>query len=225
MREIGPNKLCVLVRFGRAEHLRSFRERGEIRMGSLLEHQQAEAKEIGDRFEGSLLIKQPRETLELKIDNLIVDHRDIVGPVIITGNPSNTGNVFCLYAITTPTDLQGIDARNGDFGGHFVLIKDGDELLRRIGAALCRDGRTGKARLVEYYDEDNHDGHTGPFMKPSAFAHQSEFRVLIQPGQIEPIFLYLGDLRDIVSEVHVFNEIGDLIDFNSKEARAQGITW
>jgi hypothetical protein len=69
--------------------------------------------------------------------------------------------------------------------------------------------------FVEYYDPDVFSGETGPFQKPATFAHQKEFRFVVQPGCRNAIELRLGSLIDITTNIFPASEINRLVEFPS----------
>lgn len=92
-----------------------------------------------------------------------------------------------------------IDERNLRFGDTFAVLTNGDEFLRRVKAAAKAKsaGYNLEYRLVEYYDEDTHQGEVGIFRKRTVFSYQSEFRIALIPGVDRPYSFAVGDLSDI----------------------------
>jgi hypothetical protein len=97
-----------------------------------------------------------------------------------------------------------------------IVVLRSATFIERVCAKAAERGFQCTYRLVEYYDEETHDGETGPFLKPSRFAYQNEFRFAISPGDIKPICLEVGSLLDITSEILPLARINELIKFEVK---------
>ena len=78
--------------------------------------------------------------------------------------------------------------------------------------------------LVEYYTLDKYSGETGPFRKPSYFAYQSEFRLIVRPG-IALRKMVIGNLDDITSDVLPLPEINRIVDLSPGAAHKAGLSW
>ncbi len=114
-----------------------------------------------------------------------------------------------MYALRAKAAGTLIDQRNCSFGDAFAIVTEHDEFMRRVKAAAKKSGHILDYHLLEYVDEFSYEGHLGIFKKDSGFAHQSEFRIALQPGTGAPYRLEVGDLSDIVIA-------GPLADVNSR---------
>jgi hypothetical protein len=88
-----------------------------------------------------------------------------------------------------------------------------EEFLRRVKKAAEALPHELQCYLVEYYSE-SYSGPVGIFRKRSIFAHQSEFRIALVPGDGKPYTLRVGDLSDIVGR-------GDLDDLKHIHLRSR----
>ena len=106
-------------------------------------------------------------------------------------------NVFCAYAVSEQTEIDGLDPRVQGFGDTFVAFINLSEFLTRLAKAAKKLGQQIKADRVRYFDESEHHGSVGPFRKVQDFTYQSEYRVAMFPGLGQPVHLNIGDLRNI----------------------------
>jgi hypothetical protein len=63
----------------------------------------------------------------------------------------------------------------------------------------------------------------GPFRKPSRFAYQQEYRIVVRPGQAPFRNLVIGDISDITSPVLPLSDLDQIVDFSQEAAIAAGI--
>ena len=220
--------ILILFKFGREEHLRAFREQGMLHMLTM-RHFAAEENQNaarGDRFEGASTIIQPahlRMTISHPLlGSLEVNPNDVVGPVIISCNVEAEHNIFCMFSLTAPTQKPLLSEEYLHFGDHFVLILNADEFIERVKRAVLAANLTGDAGQVNYYDDTTYSGPIGPFKKPSRFAYQQEFRIVLRPGMIPFRNLMVGDLSDITTPVLPLSELDAVCDFSEKAAIGAG---
>jgi hypothetical protein len=212
----------LLFKFGQREHLQDFRD-GILHMSSQtffanLENDAARS----DRYEGTDRIHQPQEIKQITFTDhvrgteIVLTPENLRGPVsIFFGRRSY--NLFCMYGLTPPFDVghPTIDARNLMFGKSFVSIIDPQEFISRVYYGAKNAGLRGGCKMVEYYNETEHSGDTGPFRKPSAFSHQREFRIAVYPGSSDPIRLHIGSLADITTAILPLADFSRLVEFRS----------
>ena len=128
-------------------------------------------------------------------------------------------NVFCMFAVTTPQESL-LHPENLGFGSSFVLIRNTQEFLNRVGKTAQMQNLEIKAGMVKYFDEEKHSGRIGPFLKPSRFTHQSEFRLVASPGIADVRELIIGSIEDITTPVLPLADIDSLVDFTPASARS-----
>jgi hypothetical protein len=223
---------AILMRFGQKAHLEEFRQ-GILFTRPLQHFARIEKHDLQryDRFEGSEQIVQPKDIKQFTIrDNatgreIVTTSADFAGPIIISTGKQTNCNVFCMFSVTQPVPKNFVDSRNYAFGDSFIIVTNTQEFLNRIATAADRLGLSSQYGLVGYYDEQSYTGETGPFSKPSAFAHQREFRIVIRPGAIDTFRLNIGSLEDITTPVHPLPEINDMCDFGPEPAQRAGLKW
>ena len=94
-----------------------------------------------------------------------------------------------------------------DFGPYTVVVKNTTEFLRRVDRAVMQRGSgllTSVRGVVRYFDPDTHRTELAealkiPLFKQARFAHQKEYRFVLQTGRqpAAPVVLPIGDIRDI----------------------------
>jgi hypothetical protein len=220
--------ILILFKFGREEHLKAFREQGMLHMRTMRHFAAEEKRNIarGDRFEGASTIIQPAH-LKMTLSHPIlgvheVDPNDVVGPVILSYNAEAEQNIFCLFSLTEPTPKPVLCDEHLCFGDHFVLVLNAEEFLNRVNRAALAANLEGKAGPVTYYDDATYSGRIGPFQKPSAFAYQKEFRIVLRPGTTPFLNLIIGDLSDITTPVLPLSELDTICDFTERSADEAG---
>jgi hypothetical protein len=224
-----PNeRMLILFKFGREDHLTSFRMQEQMHMRTMryFADEEGENAARGDRFEGASVIYQPAG-LKMTISHPIVgthevDPNDLVGPVIISYTNEAEQNIFCMFSLSEPATKQLLHDDHLGFGSHFVLILNTPEFLKRVGQALTDLGLQGEASSVEYYDEATYSGKIGPYRKPQRFAYQQEYRIVVKPGIAPFRDLIIGDISDITSPVSPLSELDSIVDFSAQTALAGG---
>ena len=186
----------------------------------------------GDRFEGTTRIIQPKHLSDFVLDTgtiglgkFTVNPSELTGPVRIGFPITASCNVYCMFAVTKPIHGDLVSTALLEFGDSFVIVLNPAEFLNRVVcAATCAGLSSLQTGLVHYYDADLYSGETGRFQKPSKFAYQNEFRIVVEPGSDKPRELFAGSLRDITSEVLPSAEANHCCDFSPRSAREAGIS-
>jgi hypothetical protein len=220
----------VLFKFGAPEHLEQLRKTGLLFMKSSTYFSELERSTIVDRvradkFEGSDWIFHPK-THSITFNwhngiNFTVQPADIAEHTSLSLFRREC-NIYCMYAVTKP---QPVDDENFQFGTSFVLILNTFEFLRRFITSVKNSGLHQAYDLVEYYELDKYSGGTGPFRKPSRFAFQNEFRLVVRPGIVPHRKMVIGNLEDITSEILPLPEINRIVDLSPDSARKAGLSW
>ncbi len=220
----------VLLKFGEREHLEEFRREGLLYMNPLAYFLKLESDaERGDSFEGATWIYQPKhveivsDTGGIGLGKFVAREPDSAGPVRIALGRTAACNVYCMFAVTKPVDGELVNSENLKFGNSVVAVLNVGEFLNRIASAARDAGLSSEAGLVEYYDEEGYSGETGRFRKRSKFAHQQEFRIVVEPGCAGPRRIVVGSLLDITSEVLPSSEANQRFDFSKRSAREAGL--
>jgi hypothetical protein len=229
LKEHVPHGWMVLFKFGAPEHLEQFRKTGLLFMRSSAYFSELERSALADtvradKFEGSDWIFHPKKhslTFHWQHDiNFTIPSDDIAEHTSLSLN-SRDCNIYCMYAVTKP---HPVDNQNFAFGTSFVIVLNTFEFLRRFISQSIMIGLKEQHDLVEYYTLDKYSGETGPFRKPSYFAYQSEFRLIVRPG-IALRKMVIGNLEDITSEVLPLSEINRIVDLSPEAARKAGLSW
>jgi hypothetical protein len=222
----------LLLKLGQREHMEMLRK-GLLYMNSLAFFRALEADPArGDPYEGTDNIIQPCDIGEFVIDPHIptlekfsVSASDLAGPVRIAKNRTSSCNIFCMFAIKRPIVGPIFPRTYRWFGDSFVLFTNTQEFVTRVVLAAKRQGLIVEARPVEYYDETKYTGETGRFRKPSVYSHQSEYRIVVEPGMEGPFRFEIGDLSEITSEVLPLDLADEILKFRPEDALEAGLIW
>jgi len=193
----------ALFKFGSRDHIQQFVSEGLLYMNTLEYFARLEAESVRrDPNEGLTSILQPhgvRLGFKVNVGDPFRSLGPLAGPLLFHGGDCLATNVFCMFGLRASMASLLIDPRNFAFGEEFVLLREGDEFLRRAKQAALDSGQKMIYGMVEYVDETSYSGPMGPFRKYSSFSYQSEVRLAITPGTGAPYELRLGDLSDIVA--------------------------
>jgi hypothetical protein len=222
MNRTEQSPLYGFLKFGRKQDLQEFRNDGLLYMRPLAEFAKLEesATGRGDDFEGITKIIQPKHVGKLIFDpgiaglgKITVPPSDLAGPVRIRLNKTTSCDVYCMVALTIPTDLTIpadkalvglVSSEVVGFGDSFVIVTNVTEFISRV-VLTVKDEKNGvsylESGLVDYYDAGEDSGEIGRFRKRSKFAYQNEFRIVVEPGSDAPRRLFVGSLLDITSEI------------------------
>jgi hypothetical protein len=222
--------IYALLRFSRQEYLQRFRDEGFLYLNTLQYFRDLESDpERADPFEGTETIIQPKDLGESFIDTpthlgrIAISPQDLAGPVRIALNRTMACNVYCTFGVTGPVDSDIVPERGLGLGDWFVLVLNPSEFISRVSAAARDVGLGCQSGLVQYYDSRQYSGYVGPFRKPSEFASQNEFRLVLGPGCGQPVELVAGSLVDITSEVLPTCDVNTLLDFSSSSFCEAGL--
>lgn len=147
---------------------------------------------------------------------------NFAAPIEIRSNKSDNLHVFCLFAGATNIentvddnkiatnktskvkDDLSVSAECANLGRYYVLVHNTSAFIDRMVAATKKHNYKGSAGLVEYYNPIDFSGDFGDrsvFYKPNNFAHQKEYRFVIDAGTIgeDALTLNIGNIRDIAN--------------------------
>jgi hypothetical protein len=230
-----------LFRFSEKRFLEEFRRHGLLYMrpssyfADLERHSLTANTARPDRFEGTYLIHHPKHIQSLVIEGPGgFDSRGRVTNIKINVPPGDladhlaisidrhASNIFCMYAVITPGP---VDERNFQFGDSFIFVHNTTEFLKRFGSSANKQNLRFGCGLVNYFELSDYSGRTGPLRKPSAFAYQNEFRLIVRPCAYDHRKLFLENLEDITSEILPLPQINHLCDLSPDAARKAGLSW
>ena len=167
-----------------------------------------------DVHEGLSQYLQPNKvTLEINSVDL---SKDLARPLEIYLDRYQHVNLFCMHAghsgdfinvshnnIRDFENFVKIPDACKEFGDHTVFITNVGEFIRRVESACRKKDYKLHRKLVSYYNpaifHGTINGIEAVFMKRDEYKDQREFRFVIDTGiaGIDPIDLYIGDMRDI----------------------------
>lgn len=206
------DRVLGIFKFGASHHIEQFAQ-GLLYMNTLKHFVEIETNSLRkDSHEGTSHVRQGEGAiLQIKItpeiaktlnmpsaEGQFVPIANLHGPIRFKPDALQGVNVFCMYALRESALDKFVDPRNLGFGDSFALLKDFDEFMNRVKAAVPGTGQELQYDLVEYIDDSSYEGPVGIFRKFSDFAYQSEFRIGLFPGTGAPLRLQVGDLSDIV---------------------------
>jgi hypothetical protein len=225
------NRVLGVFKFGESQHIEQF-AKGLLYMNTLKHFVELETNSLRkDSHEGtSHLLKGDGAILQIKMTpevakafNMPADGEfkpiaNLQGPIRFQPDELQTVNVFCMYALRESASSTFVDSGSLGFGDSFALLKDFDEFLKRVKAAVPGTGQELRYDLVTYIDDTSYEGPVGIFKKLSDFSYQSELRIGLFPGTGAPLRLQVGDLSDIV----ILGRLSELNDRLRVLVNAQG---
>jgi hypothetical protein len=211
------DRVLAIFKFGKREHIDQFVHEGHIYMNSLKYFKTLEGDlQRTDKYEGaSYNLQADGAKLRMEQNGKWVDVATIRNQIVSSDGNEHLTKVFCMYALLESKSKGLVDPRNFEFGDTFVILKDGDEFLRRVYATAKKENIVLKQGCVEYIDKAKYNGAMGVFRKFSEFAYQSEFRLSVVTEKETPFSLRVGDISDI-SMVGPFAELNKRIKISSK---------
>jgi hypothetical protein len=218
------DRLLALFKFGKREHMEKFVSEGLLYMNTLEHFRRLEACSVrGDPNEGishSFAAEGGKLGFKVKIDDEYQSIGTLAGPIQGRQADLMKTNVFCMYGPRASNTTILVDPRNMAFGDTFVLLKYGDEFLRRAKEAARKSGHQMLCHMVHYVDQRTYRGEMGPFRKYSEFAYQNEVRLALLPGTGAVHELRLGDLSDIVALTAPLADINNRIRIEPEDVAA-----
>ena len=212
----------MLMKFGSEENLNKLRK-GQLYMKNLQYYVDLEKttddEDVGDKYDGQMVLQDVKITIH--------DYKtgDFVAQMDAPEASMNLGYlncpVFCMFLFdyrnhtdeeligdTVKVRYQFSDeqlSRLPNFGSHVLLIKNGDEFLRRVQEGLLKEGYGYTRDLVQYYDgnilqhmqEIAKDGMRVAFWKRQKYAYQQEYRILAHAQVDDHLCVKIEDLSDI----------------------------
>lgn len=185
---------------------------------------------LNTQFDSKEAIKSYLQPDDLKIEIkfgdqvILLDKKDLAGPLIIQKNEYNNLKIICFYSpFINYSDLRESEEKlkitskmENDFGEHVIVIKDFTEFSKRLENAVedHKDINACRHTKVDYFSDMFHGSFNDdeiPFKKHESFSFQKEYRIVVRTKQHDekPLVLNLGNLRDICLPFTVkqFNEI------------------
>lgn len=221
MGQVAQNQgLTILMKFGKEKSLKSLQS-GLMYMKNLAYYVGQEKKDsddvIGDQYDGVMLMQDMQINIkDIATKNVLVS---INAPKATMDFGYMKYPVFCMFRYDernklseTTEDGQELFEFSPEqvrympeFGDSVLVIKDADEFIRRVAAALQKEGLIHARGNVRYFDgndleyfQDVKDEpvHTA-FWKRKKYSYQQEFRILIDKPIEDHYILNIGDISDI----------------------------
>ena len=203
---------AIIVKFGLLEHLKQLQTEGLLYMNPLRCFWKIEDEELrGDPADGiAELCRGDRAEARF------VEYPDVVLSLdswTLRIPPPNADeiNVYCMYALRPLHGSFPVDARNGRFGGHALVILEPQRFINAVHVELKREGIRHCAGLVEYYG-DHFEGEVGPLRKSHRFRYQSEWRLICYGGNGDVRKVSIGSLASY-SVLLPFDEVNDQVSY------------
>ena len=195
----------ILVKFGKEEHLKMLRE------GKLYLNPWSYFKTCGkhgertDEKEGThLWINPSKARILIAGRTLSRENGALNGAMSFVDRKTK---IFCAAALWNGDEIETdevFDHRIKDLGDSFLAIVNIKNFFEKLKHALQKKYADGiiersDARRVSYFDEMSYNGVVGPFGKSLKYAHQREWRLVIQTAQESdnPFELDIGSIERI----------------------------
>lgn len=204
--------------FERLEYAEAFRA-GKLHLRKVRHFRQytdANGALRGDPFEGIGGLIAPSAISSITIGTDEIKGSQLAAPLKMFPEREQAYSVLCFYALTNAgfesAEFESFEEMKTavqlrqecfELGSHVVTVTQAEAFAQRVHAALKRAGFGYSRRLVKYFDPATFTGFFPveeiPFCKPSAYAHQREYRFAVYTTEDDPcpMTLDVGDLSDI----------------------------
>lgn len=203
------NTILVFLRVGEPKHILDLYENGTVYMNPITRFKEIEDKFLrGDPNEGAINLTDAKNGT-FKIGGI---DRDFNYSRLRYGEFLKTGNLYCLYAISshgfpTPNDFK-FDEKNLEFGSHCLMIKQPGVFIERMENELKRLDYNYKHGFVKYYEEKEHYRNLTPFDKLKVFEYQKEFRFFVEHKKKEPLKINIGSMKSYSEIIETKDLVG-----------------
>lgn len=186
----------LLMKIGKEEFMDDLLKKGIIYMNTTKYFRDHPNPEIGDSFEGALIVQN--------------------GKVVEWRKDIDKEKLYCMWHINNATSFEcysaGYDEKTnqsyiiynlnkyGAFSDntYLIIVRDIQEFNRRIEKACMDIGLVVNRTVVKYFDENcTSSKEISAFMKRKKYSHQQEVRYLVQNNDSEPLKLEIGSIEDI----------------------------
>lgn len=141
--------------------------------------------------------QMPDSVLEIQVEEEWRTLGTVNGGIRSHDELLNSLAVYCLHGRRRNDCAEPWMLGDLGFGDTFVLFSNANEFFRRLYRAAMDEYYQVQFGPVEYVDRHTYNGPMGAFRKFKERERESEFRVVLSPGNDEPISLKLGSLEDI----------------------------
>lgn len=212
----------MLMKFGAEENLKKLRA-GQLYMKNLKYYVDLEKttddKDVGDKYDGQMVLQ------DVKISMYTVDTHEFIAQLDTPSASMNLGYlkcpVFCMFMFDYRNHVD--EHLNGDnltikyqftkeqlekmpnFGDSVLIIKNGNEFVRRVKEGLLKAGYGFTRDFVQYYGFNNiehlkqvqKNNSRIAFWKRDKYSYQQEYRFLIHDFVDDYLSVEIGDISDI----------------------------
>lgn len=212
----------MLMKFGSEENLKKL-QGGQLYMKNLKYYVDLEKttddEDVGDKYDGQMVLQ------DVKISMYTIDTNEFIAQFDAPAASMNLGYlecpVFCMFMFDfrnhVEEKLEGELltvkyqfteeqlAKMPNFGDSVLIIKNGDEFIKRVKKGLLDAGYGFTRDLVQYYGFNNiehlkqvqKDNSRIAFWKRDKYAYQQEYRILIHDFVDDFLSVNIGDISDI----------------------------
>lgn len=193
-----PTIYALIKFFDHMEHAEAFRH-GQLFFRPLEDFRRYEEQdERGDRFEGSVFYYADPSKIKVTLGGYTLG--GMAESPTLAYTDVLYSHTYCMFAVNSgawreiPEEQYDVfrqslllHERVAKFGKYAAVVTNGRKFIRRIDKALLRlKPRNFRSGLVEYFDETSFSGIHDPekvgFHKRSQYAHQKEFRIMVDLG-------------------------------------------
>lgn len=216
------NAFSMLIKLGSESNLRKLQQ-GELYMKNLQYYVDLEKstddEDVGDKYDGQMMLEK------VKITMFDYETDKFWGQFDASEISMNLGYlycpVFCMYILDYRNQIG--EELNGDnlkvrydfteeqreklarFGTHALVIKNGDEFVRRVKEGLLSNNIGYTCDFVKYYSFNNleqmreiqGDNSRIVFWKRQKYAYQQEYRFIAHTHVDDYLSVNIGDISDI----------------------------
>ena len=212
----------MLMKFGSEENLKKLQS-GQLYMKNLKYYVELEKttddEDVGDKYDGQMVLQ------DVKISMYTIDTNEFIAQFDAPAASMNLGYlecpVFCMFMFDyrnhVEEQLEGELltvkyqfteeqlAKMPNFGDSVLIIKNGDEFIKRVKKGLLDAGYGFTRDHVQYYGFNNmehlkqvqKDNSRIAFWKRDKYAYQQEYRILIHYFVDDFLSVNIGDISDI----------------------------
>ena len=212
--------LYYLLKFGEESNIKKLYEKGEIYMNTVQAFADLEKKEVGDKFERTVEIKNFKEgNLKLtSVDSGETHNFHFKNLQYKKDFQGEMGNIYSTYSISDlllkRKKLHRVDKRMLLFGSHCLIINDVCKFFLLIENELKRLGIGYVHNLVRYHDYKKNNHSVSYFHKSHIYSYQHEHRFVVYNKTGLPLILNVGPLSEI-SEIYPSEDIIKYLTFEN----------
>lgn len=217
------NAWSMLIKFGSEENLKKLQS-GELYMKNLqyyvdLEKNNSDDDVVGDMYDGQMVLQ------DVEISMFTVDTHEYIANISASEVSMNLGYlknpVFCMFMFDfrnhvdedLHNDILTVGYKFTDeqlkrlpsFGSHALIVKNGNEFVKRIKEGLLANNIGYSRDFVQYYGFNNLEHLTQvqidnsriAFWKREKYMYQQEYRFLAHTEVDDHLSINIRDISDI----------------------------